>query len=41
MVLISCRNLWTAPVSPVMSMPTSGPAKMKALRAWVVAVIVT
>jgi hypothetical protein len=41
MVLISCRNRWTGPVSPAMSMPRSDPAKMKAVRAWVVAVIVT
>ena len=41
MVPISCRNRWTGPVSPLMSMPVSDPAKMRAVRAWVVAVIVT
>jgi NAD(P)H-dependent FMN reductase len=41
MVLISWRNRWTGPDSPVMSMPVSDPAKMRAVRAWVVAVIVT
>ena len=41
MVLMSCRNCWTASVSPVMSMPASDPAKIKAVSAWVVAVIVT
>ena len=41
MVLISCRNRWTGPVSPVISMPVSDPAKMRPVRAWVVAVIVT
>ena len=40
-VLISCRNRWTAPGLPVMSMPGSDPAKMRAVRDWVVAVIVT
>jgi len=41
MAPISCRNRWTAPGSPVMSMSRSDPAKMRAVRAWVVAVIVT
>jgi hypothetical protein len=41
MVPISCRNRWTGPDSPVLSVPASDPAKMRAVRAWVVAVIVT
>ena len=41
MVPIRCRNRWTGPVSPVMSMPLSDPAKMRAVRAWVVPVTVT
>jgi hypothetical protein len=41
MVPISRRNRWTAPVSPVMATPVSDPAKMRAARARVVAVIVT
>ena len=41
MAPISRRNLWTGARSPVMSMPVSDPAKIRAVRAWVVAVIVT
>jgi hypothetical protein len=41
MVPIRCRNRWTGPVSPVMSMPLSDPAKMRAVRVWVVPVTVT
>jgi hypothetical protein len=41
MVPINWRNRWTGSLSPLMSMPVSDPAKMRPVRAWVVAVIVT
>jgi hypothetical protein len=41
MVPISCRNRWTGAGSPVMSTAVSDPAKMSAVTAWVVPVIVT
>ena len=41
MVLMSWRNRRTGPSSPAMSMPSSERLKMRAIRSWVVPVIVT